>query len=65
MKLKGVEKVAGWEYLTRYDVKYETPSGGENISYAVFCLKKKTAYPLPDAGRCLGWCPTAGRHNCR
>lgn len=35
MKLRSVEKVAGWEYLTRYDVKYETPSGGEKV-YEMF-----------------------------
>ena len=31
MKLKSVEKVASWEYLSRYDVKYEMPSGGVKI----------------------------------
>ena len=35
MKLKSVEKVASWEYLSRYDVKYETPSGGEKV-YEMF-----------------------------
>ena len=35
MKLKGVEKVASWQYLTRYDVKYETPDGGEKV-YEMF-----------------------------
>ena len=35
MKLKSVDKVVSWEYLTRYDVKYETPSGNEKI-YEMF-----------------------------
>ena len=54
MKLKGVEKVAGWEYLTRYDVKYETPSGGEKI-YEMFSRDpgidsvEKLLHPRTDA----------------
>lgn len=54
MKLKGVEKVAGWEYLTRYDVKYETPSGGEKV-YEMFSRDpgidsvEKLLHPRTDA----------------
>lgn len=54
MKLKGVEKVAGWEYLTRYDVKYEMPSGGEKI-YEMFSRDpgidsvEKLLHPRTDA----------------
>lgn len=54
MKLKGVEKVASWEYLTRYDVKYETPSGGEKV-YEMFSRDpgitspEKLLHPRTDA----------------
>ena len=54
MKLKSVEKVAGWEYLSRYDVKYETPSGGEKI-YEMFSRDpgidspEKLLHPRTDA----------------
>ena len=54
MKLKSVEKVAGWEYLSRYDVKYETPSGGEKV-YEMFSRDpgidspEKLLHPRTDA----------------
>lgn len=54
MKLKSVEKVAGWEYLSRYDVKYETPSGGEKV-YEMFSrdpditTPEKLLHPRTDA----------------
>ena len=54
MKLKSVEKVASWEYLTRYDVKYETPSGGEKV-YEMFSRDpgidstEKLLHPRTDA----------------
>lgn len=54
MKLKGVEKVAGWQYLSRYDVKYETPSGGEKV-YEMFSRDpdisspEKLLHPRTDA----------------
>lgn len=54
MKLKSVEKVAGWKYLSRYDVKYETPSGGEKV-YEMFSRDpdidspEKLLHPRTDA----------------
>ena len=54
MKLKAVEKVAGWQYLSRYDVKYETPEGGEKI-YEMFSRDpgidspEKLLHPRVDA----------------
>ena len=35
MKLEGITKVGGGEYLSRYDLRYRTPSGGEKI-YEMF-----------------------------
>ena len=35
MKLEGITKVGGGEYLSRYDVRYRTPSGGEKV-YEMF-----------------------------
>ncbi len=54
MKLKGVNKLASWEYLSRYDVVYETPSGGEKI-YEMFSRDgqidspEKLLHPRTDA----------------
>ena len=54
MKFKSIEKVASWEYLTRYDVKYETPSGGEKV-YEMFSRDgsidshEKLLHPRTDA----------------
>ena len=35
MKFRSIEKRGGGEYLNRYDVHYETPSGGEKV-YEMF-----------------------------
>ena len=35
MKLEGITKVGGGAYLSRYDLRYRTPSGGEKI-YEMF-----------------------------
>ena len=35
MKFEGITKVDGGEYLSRYDVRYRTPSGGEKV-YEMF-----------------------------
>ena len=35
MKFEGITKVGGGEYLSRYDLRYRTPSGGEKI-YEMF-----------------------------
>ena len=31
MKFRSIEKKESGEYLSRYDLHYETPSGGEKI----------------------------------
>ena len=35
MKFRRIEKKGGGEYLNRYDIHYETPSGGEKV-YEMF-----------------------------
>lgn len=54
MKLESIRKVQSWEYLTRYDVVYRTPSGGEKV-YEMFSRDggidsaEKLLHPRTDA----------------
>ena len=54
MKLEGVEKIASWRYLSRYDVRYRAPDGGEKV-YEMFSRDpgidspEKLLHPRVDA----------------
>ncbi len=54
MKFEGIKKVGGGEYLSRYDIRYRTPSGGEKV-YEMFSRdggidsEEKLLHPRTDA----------------
>lgn len=54
MKFRGIEKRGGGEYLSRYDILYETPAGGEKV-YEMFSRdggidsEEKLRHPRTDA----------------